>query len=432
MGHIIKNVPEGSLAAELGLVPGDELIAIGGEKVIDLIDYQALQATDDLTLTYLHNGEELEVSCEKEEWEELGVEFENDMLTTRVCKNHCVFCFIDQMPKGCRPTLYVKDDDWRMSLMMGNFVTLTNVDDAELERICKRQASPLYISVHATDGNVRRNMMRNPAAANIMKQLKTLAKAGIQFHCQVVLCPELNDGDVLEKTITDLSAMYPAAQSLAIVPVGLTGHREGLYPLRPFTQDEADNVIRTVQRWQKKCYKELGTRFVFASDEFYCMADRKIPKEESYEDFAQIENGVGLYAQLKADFDFAMEEMTESDEKKHFVMVTGVSAAPLLHEMITAYPFKNVSLDIIPVESEFFGGAVTVAGLITGSDIVREIKGMECDAVIIPENMLRAEQDLFLDDMSIDQVREALGCPVHIVENNGAALAEVLCNGFGG
>lgn len=432
MGHIIKNVPQDSLGAELGLEAGDEILRINGEEIIDLIDYQALIACDEMTLTYRHQGEEMEVSCEKDEWEQLGVEFADDMLVTRVCKNHCVFCFIDQMPKGCRKSLYVKDDDWRMSLMMGNFVTLTNVDDKELDRIVRRHASPLYISVHATDGNVRKTLMRNPNADNIMKQLKTLAKAGIQFHGQVVLCPELNDGEVLEKTISDLVAMHPAAQSLAIVPVGLTGHREGLYPLRPFTQSEADDVIRMVQRWQKKCYRELGTRFVYASDEFYCLAGRKMPREESYEDFVQIENGVGLFAQLKADFDYAMEDAVESDEKKHFVMATGVSAAPLLHDMITAYPFKNLKLDIIPIKSEFFGGAVTVTGLTTGSDLVRELKGIECDSVIIPENMLRAEQDLFLDDMSLEQVQQEIGVPIHVVENNGAALADALLNGFGG
>ncbi len=432
MGHIIKGVPEGSLGAELGLTAGDELIRINCEEVIDLIDYQALIACDDMTLTYVHNGEEMEVSCEKEEWEELGVEFADDMLVTRVCKNHCVFCFIDQMPKGCRKSLYVKDDDWRMSLMMGNFVTLTNVDDKELDRIIRRHASPLYISIHATDGEVRKKLMRNPNAGKIMQQLKALAKAGIEFHGQVVLCPDLNDKDVLEKTIADMVAMYPAAQSLAIVPVGLTGHREGLYPMRPFTQDEADDVVRTVQRWQKKCYKELGTRFVYASDEFYCLADRKMPKEESYEDFAQIENGVGLFAQLKGEFDDAISEMEESEEKKHFVIATGVSAAPLLHEMITAHPFKNLKLDIIPIESEFFGGAVTVTGLTTGSDLVRELKGIQCDSILIPENMLRAEQDLFLDDMSIDEAREAIGAPIHVIENNGAALAEVLLRGIGG
>ena len=247
-----------------------------------------------------------------------------------------------------------------------------------------------------------------------------------------MLCPEINDGAVLEKTIADLVAMHPAAQSLSIVPVGLTGHREGLYPLRPFTADEADDVVRTVQRWQKKCYKELGTRFVYASDEFYCIAGRKLPKEESYEDFAQIENGVGLFAQLRAEFDDAMQGAQESPDKKHFVMATGVSAAPLLHEMITAYPFENLKLDIIPIENRFFGGAVTVAGLTTGSDLVRELAGVQCDAVIIPENMLRAEQDLFLDDMSLEQVQQAIGVPVRVVENNGAALADALLNGFGG
>ena len=432
MGHRIKSVPPESLGAELGLVPGDELLRIGGEEVVDVIDYQALICCEELTLTYRHEGADMEVSCEKGEWEALGVEFEDDMLVTRVCKNHCVFCFIDQMPRGCRKSLYVKDDDWRMSLMMGNFVTLTNVDDKELQRIVRRHASPLYISIHATDGEVRKKMMRNPNADRIMAQLKTLQRAGIQFHGQIVLCPELNDGAVLEKTIADLSAMHPAAQSLAIVPVGLTGHREGLYPLRPFTADEADDVVRTVQRWQKKCYKELGTRFVYASDEFYCIAGRKLPKEESYEDFAQIENGVGLFAQLRAEFDDAMQGAQESPDKKHFVMATGVSAAPLLHEMITAYPFENLKLDIIPIENRFFGGAVTVAGLTTGSDLVRELAGVQCDAVIIPENMLRAEQDLFLDDMSIEQVEQALGVPVRVVENNGAALADALLNGFGG
>lgn len=432
MGHIIKSVPPQSLGAELGLQPGDELLRINGEEVIDVIDYQALIACEELTLTVLHQGEEVEISCEKDEWEELGVEFDGDLLRTRVCKNHCVFCFIDQMPKGCRPTLYVKDDDWRMSLMMGNFVTLTNVDDRELDRIVRRHASPLYISVHATDGKVRREMMRNPAAERILWQLKTLAKAGIQFHCQVVLCPGLNDGPVLEKTFADLAALYPAAQSVAVVPVGLTGHREGLYPLRPFTADEADDVLRTISRWQKKCYRELGTRFAFASDEFYCIAGRKLPREESYEDFAQIENGVGLFAQLRAEFDEAMQDAQESPQEKRFTIACGVSAAPLLQELIGAYRFEHLSLDIRPVHSQFFGGAVTVTGLIAGCDLVRELRGIETGAVLITESMLRAQQDLFLDDMSLEEVRAQIGVPVHVIENTGSALADVLLNGLGG
>ena len=236
MGHIIKSVPEGSLGAELGLLPGDELLTLNGEPVVDVIDYQALLSTEELALVYRRGWETLEVDCEKEEWEELGVEFADGLLTTRVCKNHCIFCFIDQMPPNCRPTLYVKDDDWRMSLMMGNFVTLTNVDEEEMRRIVRRRASPLYISVHATDPEVRRRMMRNPHAGRILDQLRTLRDAGLQFHCQIVLCPGENDGGVLEKTLTDLAALRPAAQSVAVVPVGLTGFRQGLYPLRPFTQ----------------------------------------------------------------------------------------------------------------------------------------------------------------------------------------------------
>jgi putative radical SAM enzyme (TIGR03279 family) len=432
MGHIIASVPEGSLGAELGLLPGDELTRINGEEVLDVIDYQALIASDEMTLTYIRDGEEQEVSCEKEEWEELGVEFAGNMLKTRVCRNHCVFCFIDQMPKGCRPTLYVKDDDWRMSLMMGNFVTLTNVDDQELNRIVRRHASPLYISIHATDGKVRKALMRNPTADRIMKQLKTLAAAGIQFHGQVVLCPGLNDGEVLEKTIADLAAMHPAAQSLAVVPVGLTGHREGLFPLRPFTAQEADDVVRQIARWQKKCYKELGTRFVYASDEFYCIAGRKLPKEASYEDFAQIENGVGLFAQLRAEFDEAMEGAKESAEEKRYTIACGVSAAPLLREMIFAHQFEHLQLDIVPVKSEFFGGAVTVTGLTAGGDLVRDLAGIETDAVLITESMLRAEGDLFLDGMTLEEVQARIGVPLHVVENNGSALADVLLNGFGG
>ena len=306
MGHIIKSVPEGSLGAELGLLPGDELLTLNGEPVVDVIDYQALLSTEELALVYRRGGETLEVDCEKEEWEELGVEFADGLLTTRVCKNHCIFCFIDQMPPNCRPTLYVKDDDWRMSLMMGNFVTLTNVDEEEMRRIVRRRASPLYISVHATDPEVRRRMMRNPHAGRILDQLRTLRDAGLQFHCQIVLCPGENDGDVLEKTLTDLAALRPAAQSVAVVPVGLTGYRQGLYPLRPFTREEADGVLRQISRWQKKCWKEMGTRFVFASDEFYCLAGRSLPAESCYEDFPQIENGVGLFATLRAEFEDAL------------------------------------------------------------------------------------------------------------------------------
>lgn len=432
MGHIIKSVPEGSLGAELGLLPGDELLTLNGEPVVDVIDYQALLSTEELALVYRRGEETLEVDCEKEEWEELGVEFADGLLTTRVCKNHCIFCFIDQMPPNCRPSLYVKDDDWRMSLMMGNFVTLTNVDEEEMRRIVRRRASPLYISVHATDPEVRRRMMRNPHAGRILDQLRTLRDAGLQFHCQIVLCPGENDGDVLEKTLTDLAALRPAAQSVAVVPVGLTGFREGLYPLRPFTREEADGVLRQISRWQKKCWKEMGTRFVFASDEFYCLAGRSLPAESCYEDFPQIENGVGLFATLRAEFEDTLQGRSESPAKKRFTIACGVSVAPLLSEMIFAHKWQNLDLTIVPVRSGFFGGAVTVTGLIAGCDLVRDLAGRDLGTLLIVESMLRAEGDKFLDDMTLDQVRQQLGAPVCVLENTGEALAEALLNGVGG
>ncbi len=432
MGHIIKSVPEGSLGAELGLLPGDELLTLNGEPVVDVIDYQALLSTEELALVYRRGGETLEVDCEKEEWEELGVEFADGLLTTRVCKNHCIFCFIDQMPPNCRPTLYVKDDDWRMSLMMGNFVTLTNVDEEEMRRIVRRRASPLYISVHATDPEVRRRMMRNPHAGRILDQLRTLRDAGLQFHCQIVLCPGENDGDVLERTLTDLAALRPAAQSVAVVPVGLTGFRQGLYPLRPFTREEADGVLRQISRWQKKCWKEMGTRFVFASDEFYCLAGRSLPAESCYEDFPQIENGVGLFATLRAEFEDALQGRSESAEKKRFTIACGVSVAPLLSDMIFAHKWQNLELAIVPVRSGFFGGAVTVTGLIAGCDLVRDLAGRDVGTLLIVESMLRAEGDKFLDDMTLEELRQQLGAPVCVLENTGEALAEALLNGVGG
>lgn len=336
------------------------------------------------------------------------------------------------MPPNCRPTLYVKDDDWRMSLMMGNFVTLTNVDEEEMRRIVRRRASPLYISVHATDPEVRRRMMRNPHAGRILDQLRTLRDAGLQFHCQIVLCPGENDGDVLERTLTDLAALRPAAQSVAVVPVGLTGFRQGLYPLRPFTREEADGVLRQISRWQKKCWKEMGTRFVFASDEFYCLAGRSLPAESCYEDFPQIENGVGLFATLRAEFEDALQGRSESAEKKRFTIACGVSVAPLLSDMIFAHKWQNLELAIVPVRSGFFGGAVTVTGLIAGCDLVRDLAGRDVGTLLIVESMLRAEGDKFLDDMTLEELRGQLDAPVCVLENTGEALAEALLNGVGG
>lgn len=435
MGHIIKSVPEGSLGAELGLLPGDELLTLNGEPVVDVIDYQALLSTEELALVYRRGGETLEVDCEKEEWEELGVEFADGLLTTRVCKNHCIFCFIDQMPPNCRPTLYVKDDDWRMSLMMGNFVTLTNVDEEEMRRIVRRRASPLYISVHATDPEVRRRMMRNPHAGRILDQLRTLRDAGLQFHCQIVLCPGENDGDVLERTLTDLAALRPAAQSVAVVPVGLTGFRQGLYPLRPFTREEADGVLRQISRWQKKCWKEMGTRFVFASDEFYCLAGRSLPAESCYEDFPQIENGVGLLRRFECELEEAERfEMSDGPAPaRRYLIPTGVSVAPHLMRMAERFAPPGVSVRVLPVANHFFGETVTVTGLLTGGDVLAALtpdKVADADELLLCSVMLRHEGDLFLDDMHIDDFRRRAPLPLHVTGCDGQAFYDALRGRF--
>lgn len=432
--HRIESVEEGSLGQEIGLEPGDVLTSINGESFVDFVDYEALCSCENLLLTVIHAGEETEIEVEKEEWESLGLTFEDGLLQTRVCRNHCIFCFVDQNPKGLRDTLYVKDDDWRMSLMMGNFVTLTNVRDEELERIIRRKVSPLYISVHATDPTVRMQMMRNKNAGKILAQLKRLAKGGIQFHCQIVVCPGYNDGKVLEDTIKTLSTLHPSALSVALVPVGLTCFRENLTPLTPFNRSMAQDVVRMVKRLQGRFYRTLGTRFVYASDEFYALSEEKLPGYASYEDFAQIENGVGLLRLFEEDFVSAYEEDKEEHKQVYeekdqalkkeqtVLLVSGVSAAPYLEEILSLHPIKGLEVIVLPVQNQFFGPSVTVTGLLTGSDLIRELKDVVVDQILIPSNMLRAEGDLFLDDLTLEQVRNALSSPLEIVNSDGASV----------
>ena len=434
MSTVITSVDAGSPAERAGIRAGEQLLMINHHEIVDVLDYRFFCYDPSVSLRLREaDGTTRHLTIEKEEGEDLGLNFDTYLMDEpRPCSNHCLFCFVDQMPPNMRDTLYFKDDDARLSFLMGNYITLTNLTEREAQRIIDLRISPINVSVQATEPQLRRTLLGNKDADKSLEYMRAFGEAGIEMNGQIVLCPGINDGEVLEKTFSDLYAMYPAAQSVAVVPVGLTKYREGLYPVRSFTQSEADDVIRIISRWQKKCYKELGTRFVYASDEFYCIAGRKMPKEESYEDFAQIENGVGLFAQLKAEFDDAMMEAVESPEKKHFTIACGVSVAPLLRMMIGAYNWENLDLDIIPVRCGFFGGAVTVTGLITGSDLIRDLAGIQTDSLIITENMLRAEQDLFLDDMTLDEVQEKIGVPIHVVENNGAALADALLNGFGG
>lgn len=424
MAHKIAQVLPGSIAQQCGLKPGDRLISINGTPVLDQIDYQALTAQEAITLA-IDTGDGIdEIQLQKDEGEPLGIVFESTLMSRpRVCANDCVFCFIEQMPSGMRNTLYVKDDDWRLSLMMGNFITLTNVSETEFDRIIQRHASPLYISVHATDGEVRAQLMGNPKARGIMAQLHRLADAGIAFHCQVVLCPGLNDGAVLDRTIGDLADLYPAARSVALVPVGLTAYRQNLFPLEGYTAQTARTVLAQAEGWQRQLLDRIGTRFVFAADEFYCLGGQEIPEDAAYEGYPQIENGVGLLRSFDVEFQTARRFAgTEDAIPRSVVIATGVSAAPFLRSLVEQAALPGVSVRVLPVDNNFFGWTVTVAGLLTGHDLLAALQGVEADEILISQAMLRQEDALFLDGLSLGEVEEALRTQVHPVACDGAAF----------
>jgi len=429
MAHLIEAVQPGGIAFRRGLRPGDSLIAINGEPILDEIDYQALSNKTKLDIQVLRaDGKEESIRIIKAKETPLGLQLADTLACKpRACKNKCVFCFIDQMPPSCRKTLYVKDDDWRMSLMMGNFITLTNVDDEEFARILKRKVSPLYISVHATNPDVRVQMMRNPNAGKILERLTALKEHGIKFHCQIVLCPGINDGKVLEETLSTLTTLAPAAQSAALVPVGLTKYRDNLYPLTTFNKESAANVLSICRKWQKHCLETLGSRFVFPSDEMLCIADESIPDTDYYENFPQIENGVGLMRKFLTGLITASQTVSHPAHKRRILIPCGQSIAPYMKKWITQYAPAGVHVHVVPIKNRFFGETVTVTGLLTGQDILDQIQGITADEMLLCCVTLRAEGDLFLDDMSIDDFRKAVPYPVTIVENRGDALFAALC-----
>lgn len=432
MAQRVVSVEQDSIAEELGILPGDELVSINGERVIDFIDYQALSANEEIDLVMLRGGEQIEYSLEKDDWEPLGMVFENDMMSgIRNCANKCIFCFVDQLPAGVRETMRVKDDDWRMSLMMGNYVTLTNVGDKELDRIIKRGASPLYISVHATDPELRCHLLGNPKAGNIMDQLKKLADAGIQFHTQAVLCPGINDGEQLERTIEDIASLYPAAQSLALVPVGLTEHREGLENLRPYRPHEAQAVLDIADAWRKELRNMFGTNFVFPSDEFYLQAKREVPSDASYEGYEQIDNGIGLIRLFRTEFEDAYADLPdklrkEKPVKHELAIACGTSIGRELRDLTESHPIAGVHCTVYPLKNTFFGETVTVSGLLTGGDLITQLKGIECEAILIPEVMLRDGEDTFLDDSTVSDVEKALGKRIVVVGRRGDEFVQAL------
>lgn len=415
----VESVAAGSPAHRAGLNTGDRVISINGEDFIDYIDYIWFSSRKKLKVRFERRGETKTVVIRKGEDEPLGLEFTQPLLgKKRVCGNKCVFCFVDQLPKGMRKSLYIKDEDWRYSLVMGNFVTLSTIKSEDVKRIIRRKASPLYISVHTVDEELRKSMLGNPAAVPIKPLLKKLAAYGISFHAQVVLCPGYNDGEKLEETYSFLKKLHPAAASLAVVPVGLTGHREGLRGLSPVSKSDAEEVIKRVENWQKECLNKLCTRFVFAADEFYIKAGAKLPPAEEYETFPQIENGVGMMAKFISE---AREAGCSGGGT--LSIATGEDAYPYIKELASMNPHARV----YSVKNITFGGGVTVSGLLGGRDYIAALSGKELgDMLLIPADSLR--DGLFLDDMKLSELERALSVKIFPVAD-GYEFAERLCSG---
>lgn len=424
----IVSVEENSIADELDIRAGEELLGINGKAVRDAIDYEYYMAESALLLLLRSQaGEEYEAEIEKEPFEPLGLAFENDGFSKKkMCANKCVFCFVDQMPKGLRQTLYVKDDDWRMSFLMGSYITLTNLSEDEIVRIIEQKISPLYISVHAGDDGVRADLLQNKRAEGMFAIMERFAQNGIFMHAQVVLCEGINDGKVLENTLERLYGLYPAVLSVAVVPVGLTKYRDGLYPLAPVSREGAQKALETIHQWQKKCMAQAGTRFAFASDELYIRAAAPLPAYGEYEDFCQIENGVGLIAKFGHEVEDALQDINGTVSTKSFAVVTGADSAPYIRKAVgmvrNALP---VEIEVYAVENRFFGETVTVSGLLTGQDVIAQLRGkIKEDVLLLPGAMFRECEDVMLDGTTLEELEAALGMECRIVNVDGYCFVE--------
>lgn len=427
--HMIMEVVKDSIAEYMGIVKGDQLLAINETPIQDVLDYRYLLEDDEIEI-YIKkaNGEEIIMEIEKYTEEDLGLVFETDLMDDLMsCKNKCQFCFIDQLPPHMRETVYFKDDDWRMSFLHGNYITLTNMSENDMERLMKYHLSPMNISIHVTDPSARIALLNNRFAGNILNQIKRLVDAGIEINGQIVLCKGLNDGDLLDQTIKDLSQFIPSILSLTIVPVGLSEHREGLAPLEVFEKEDAKKVIKTVHKWQEYYLEKMGTRFVFLADEFYVTANHSIPPYEAYEDFPVLENGVGMLALFQEEFEQALKNIPLIKEKRVISIATGVLAEDFIKKQADKLKQKapNIKILVYPIENKFFGKFVTVTGLLTGVDIIKQLKNKELgDTLLLSNTMLKDNEIILLDDVTITDISERLKIPVTIVENNGARFIQ--------
>ena len=433
-GHVIRSVQPGSIAEEMQIEPGDVLLTINDHEIEDIFDYRFLTNDEDIVVVIRKkSGEEWELEIEKDADEDLGIDFDSGLMDDyKSCRNHCMFCFIDQMPKGMRDTLYFKDDDSRLSFLQGNYVTLTNMSDHDIDRIIRYRMEPINISFQTTNPELRVKMLHNRHAGEVFPKVRKLADAGIEMNGQIVLCKGINDGEELDRSIRDMTAYLPALRSVSVVPVGLSRFRDGLYPLEPFAPEDAGRVIDLIEAWQEKIYPDYGVHFIHASDEWYLLAGRPLPEAERYDGYLQLENGVGMLRLLREEVaEFLANEAPESSAVKprRVLVATGKLAADTIRglsgDLMERYP--QVKVEVLAIVNDFFGPMITVSGLITGQDLIRQTgsylrrrsAGSAFDEVLIPCNMLRSGEDVFLDDVTTEQAERELRTPLRVVDEGG-------------
>ena len=410
---------------------GDRLISINGKKIIDVLDYKFYAYDPHLHLVLERSdGEIYHVHVEKEAGGDLGLDFESYLMDeARSCANNCIFCFIDQLPPGMRKTMYFKDDDARLSFLLGNYITLTNLSEREIQRIIDLHVSPVNISVHATDPELRCAMLRNKQAGRCMELMRRFAGGGIIMNCQIVCCPGVNDGPQLQRTMEDLAALYPQVRSVSIVPLGMTKYREGLTPLLPFTPALAEKTIDEVTAFGDICLQKYGSRIFFCGDELYLRCARAIPDDLFYEDYVQLENGVGMLRLMETEFSSALKLSEAPQKPQHFSIATGVAAAPFFEKLVcmAQEKYDTIRGNVFPIVNDFFGHSIDVAGLVTGGDLIRQLKGRDLgDRLLISQNMIRREERDFLDDVTLTEAEETLGVPIIPVEQDGFALWDAM------
>lgn len=427
MGAKIVSVERKSPAYKAGIRAGDELFSVNGHVIRDVLDYKFYGYEERVALTL----QDREVILEKGAGEDIGIAFESYLMDkAKRCANRCIFCFIDQLPPNMRETLYFKDDDARMSFLLGNYITLTNLSEEDVERMIRMRINPINISVHATDPDVRVQMLRNPNAGRCMDLLRRFADADMVLNCQIVACPGVNDGEVLRNSLRDLMSLWPAINSVSVVPVGLTKYRDGLYPLTPVDQECAREIISIVEEFSNQSLEENGTRVVYPSDELFIKAQMDLPDAEYYEEYPQLENGVGMIALLRDEFHQELAKVSRKAKIRPFTVATGVSAAPFIAKLIDELEEKCdnvITWNVVPVINRFFGENVNVAGLTTGKDLIDALKGENLgERVLIPDVMLRHQSNVFLDDVTVDAVEQELGVPVRVVPSGGDELLKAI------